>query len=248
MDLAAGGGARSIRWMSGVTLVGRSSSHFTRVARIFALELGVAHELRVVRDILASDAALFGENPALKIPVLLDEHGPLFGAENICRELVRRAEAADAADAADAAPGEGSAGAGRVSAGKGGAGSRRAVVLRGAVADRVVANAEELTLHVMAAEVSLILAKVTGADAPPKVARSIEGSLAWLDAHVDEACAALPPARALSFLEVALHCLVEHLPFREIMTLERYPRLTTFSQAYAGRASARATTFRFDAA
>ena len=29
-----------------IVLVGRSSSHFTRVARIFALELGVPHSFR----------------------------------------------------------------------------------------------------------------------------------------------------------------------------------------------------------
>src|SRR5215467_6864261 len=102
-----------------ITLVGRSSSHFTRTARVFALELGVAHGFRPVLDIGAREAGAFADNPALKVPILVDERGPLFGTENICRELARRS------------------------------GKRDRVVLRGDVEDRLVANAEELTLHAM---------------------------------------------------------------------------------------------------
>jgi len=97
--------------MSDLVLVGRSSSHFTRAARIFALELGVPHAFRPVLDITSLDAATYGGNPALKVPVLLDADGPLVGTENICQELVRRSQ------------------------------TRSMVVLRGDVADRVVANA-----------------------------------------------------------------------------------------------------------
>src|SRR5579859_2021535 len=115
-----------------VVLVGRSSSHFTRTAQIFARELGVPYAFRPVLDITATDAAAYADNPALKVPILVDERGPLFGTENICREIVRRS------------------------------GQRPAVVLRGDVSERVVANAEELTLHVMSNEVTLILAKMAG--------------------------------------------------------------------------------------
>ena len=79
--------------MSELVLVGRSSSHFTRVARMFALELGIDFAVRPVYDLTSLDVTVYGDNPALKIPVLLTETGPLFGAENICRELVRRARA-----------------------------------------------------------------------------------------------------------------------------------------------------------
>jgi glutathione S-transferase len=76
--------------MSELVLVGRSSSHFTRTARIFALELEVAHAFRPVLDMTVLDPDAYGGNPALRVPVLVDERGPLFGSENICRELLRR--------------------------------------------------------------------------------------------------------------------------------------------------------------
>ena len=72
-------------------LVGRSSSSFTRVARIFALELGVEHAFRPVADLTSTDGAAYAGNPALKIPILVDAQGPLFGTENICRVLARGA-------------------------------------------------------------------------------------------------------------------------------------------------------------
>lgn len=206
--------------MNPPVLVGRSSSHFTRIARIFALELGIAHTFRPVLDMTTLDEAVYGGNPALKIPVLVDENGPLFGTENICRELVRRS------------------------------GTTSKVVLRGDVRDRVVANAEELTLHTMSAEVSLIMAKMAGDArlAPAKVSHSIEGCLRWLDENVDVALAALPADRALSFAEVALFCLVTHLPFREVLDVAPFSRLGAFCARFGERASARATEYRFDAA
>jgi glutathione S-transferase len=112
---------------SELVLVGRSSSHFTRTARLFALELGVAHAFRPVLDMTKSDPAAYGDNPALKVPVLVDADGPLYGTENICRALARRS----------------------------GHGAR--VVLCGDAPARVVANAEEMILHAMASEVILIM-------------------------------------------------------------------------------------------
>jgi hypothetical protein len=79
--------------MTDLVLVGRSSSHFTRTARIFALELGVPHTFRPVLDITSTEPANYAGNPALKMPVLVDADGPLFGTENICRELARRSHA-----------------------------------------------------------------------------------------------------------------------------------------------------------
>ena len=96
-------------------LIGRSSSHFTRVARIFAAELGVEHEFQIVRDLTSADVRHYADNPALKIPVLVDAEGPLFGAENICRAFAQRSAA------------------------------RAGVVLRGECASRAVMNAEGAT-------------------------------------------------------------------------------------------------------
>ena len=77
--------------MSDLILVGRSSSHFTRITRMIAMELGVALTFRPLFDLTSLDVREYGDNPALKVPVLVTETGPLYGAENICRELVRRA-------------------------------------------------------------------------------------------------------------------------------------------------------------
>jgi glutathione S-transferase len=204
--------------MSQPVLVGRSSSHFTRIARIFALELGVGHTFQPVFDLTSLDLVVYAGNPALKIPILVDERGPLFGSENVCRELVRRS-------------GRGSS-----------------VVLRGDVHERVVANAEELTLHVMSSEVTLIMAKMAGDAnaAPPKVRRSIENSLGYLDEHLDAVLAALPADRALSFVEVALFCVFTHLPFRQVMDVAPWARLAAFCRRFGERESARGTEYRFD--
>jgi glutathione S-transferase len=206
--------------MNQPVLVGRSSSHFTRVTRIFALELGVPHTFQPVLDLTSLDVSVYAGNPALKIPVLVDERGPLFGSDNVCRELVRRS--------------------GRASS----------VVLRGDVHDRVVANAEELTLHVMSSEVTLIMAKMAGdaSLAPPKAARSIERSLAYLDEHLDAVLEALPAERALSFLEVALFCVFTHLPFRQVMDVAPWEHLGAFCRRFGERESARGTEYRFDGA
>ena len=205
--------------MSGVEIVGRSSSHFTRLVRIFAHELGVEHSFRPVMDLTSLDLAVYAGNPALKIPTLVTGEGHWFGSENICRELARLAD-------------------------------RRAdVVLRGDVADRLVANAEELTLQAMTTEVSFIMAKMSGADrVPPKLLQGLENSLQWLDQHVDETLGRLPPGRALGFLDVSLFCLVTHLPFREVLDPSPYARLIAHRDRFGARKGARQTEYRYDAA
>jgi glutathione S-transferase len=200
-----------------LTLVGRSSSHFTRTARIFALELEVPHEFRPVLDMTKLEPDVYGDNPALKVPVLVDAKGPLFGTENICRELALRS------------------------------GRRDRVVLRGDVSERVVANAEELVLHAMSAEVILILGAMAEVPEAPKVRPGLENALAFLEMNHDAVLAALPPDRVISFYETAVFCVVTHLPFRKVMEVDGYPRLQAFSQSFGARAGAQATPYRFDA-
>jgi glutathione S-transferase len=206
--------------MADLVLVGRSSSHFSRTARIFALELGVPHQFRPVLDMTTTEAVNYADNPALKVPILIDEQGPLFGTENICRELARRS------------------------------GQRPRVVLRGDLSDRIVANAEEMVLHAMSSGVILITAAMPGSDRPPppKVLRSLENSLTFLDESVERVRAALPSGRVLSFYETALFCLVTHLPFRKVMEVDQYLRLQAFCREFEQRPGARATGYRFDAA
>src|SRR5689334_912784 len=76
--------------LSKPVLTGRSSSHFTRIARIFAAELRTDYSFRVVRDLMSSDPADYGGNPALRIPVLQTSRGVWFGALNASRELWRQ--------------------------------------------------------------------------------------------------------------------------------------------------------------
>src|SRR3712207_3283249 len=72
-------------------IIGRSSSHFTRVTRIFAAEMHVDYSFRVVRDLMSSNPEDYGGNPALKIPSLQTPRGVWFGSLNVCRELWRQA-------------------------------------------------------------------------------------------------------------------------------------------------------------
>lgn len=207
-----------------LVLVGRSGSHFTRVARLFAAELGVPLELRVVHDLVSLDAANYGAHPALKIPVLLEGDGRLFGTENICRRLVERA--------------------GRV-------GDPTVALFEHARTEQL-RNAQELLWHAMATQVQLIVG-VRFAKLPTdnvffaKATSGLEGSLAWLDAKLDGVLAELPSPRTVSLFEVGLFCLVEHLRFRTVVSVEPFERLCAFARAYGERPSAQATHYKLDA-
>ncbi|HYP86756.1 MAG TPA: glutathione S-transferase N-terminal domain-containing protein, partial [Polyangiaceae bacterium] len=155
------------------TIVGRSSSHFTRTVRIFALELGVAHSFQVARNLSSLAAADFGDNPALRLPILKDESGVWFGALNICRQLAR----------ASSAPGR--------------------IVWPEQLTTPLLANAQELTVQAMASAVDLIMSRDSVAPTSSFVAKrraSLESSVSWLDQHVDAVLAALPE-RDSSYLE-----------------------------------------------
>jgi glutathione S-transferase len=205
---------------SSLVIVGRSSSHFTRLARLFAHELGVAYRFEPVLDLTSVNRAHYADNPTLRIPILRTESGTLFGAVNICRELSRRSE------------------------------RRLRIVWPEDLGSYVGANAQELTLQAMASEVFIIMAKASGTSGDDrylaKLRVALEGTLEWLEAHVDEALSSLPPARDLSLLEVSLFCLLSHLEFREIAKLTPYTRLSTFRDRFGERVSARETEYRFD--
>lgn len=206
-----------------IRLFGRSSSHFTRVAAIVALELGVPCELVVVPDLASRDPADYGGHPALRVPTLAVGESRVFGAENICRRLVAIA---------------------------GRSGEPRVVLAEHVDAD-LAWSAQELVWHAMSAQVQLVVG-VVFSKLPPdalifaKGAAGLRGALAWLDAHADEVIELLPKPRDTSIFEVSLFCLVEHLGFRPTVPLEPYPRLRAFAASFATRASARATPYRYD--
>lgn len=206
-----------------VTLVGRRGSHFTRVAAMFARELGVPVTRVVVRDLASLDPEAYGGHPALKIPSLRVDGSSLFGTENICRRLVELA---------------------------GRRGDPR-VVLPEDLRSDLHRNAQELVWHAMAAQVQLVVG-VRFSKLPTdnvlfaKGEAGLRGALAWLDAHVDQALAALPADRALSLLEVTLFCLREHLAFRTMVPVAPYARLGEFAARYGERESARETAYGVD--
>ena len=203
------------------TIVGRSSSHFTRITRIFAAEAQVDYAFRPVLDIMSLDPATYAGNPALKLPVLETPEGNWFGALNVCRELVRRSAA------------------------------RRRVVWPEDLEQPLLANAQELALHAMATEVALIMPKVAGQDSggahTAKMTLSLENVLSWLDQNLASVLAALPVERDLSYLETSLFCLVTHLDFREVIPTGPYAALRQFCDEFGTRASAAGTRYCFDA-
>jgi len=201
-------------------LYGRSSSHFTRIARIFAIELELELEFVPIRDLMSTDAADYGDNPALKMPTLETFEGSWFGSLGICRELARNSEL------------------------------NLDIVWPDQLETPLTSNSQEMVLQAMASEVALLMAKATGvpADNPhqAKLARSLLGSLQWLEDNAGAAIASLPPERDLSYLEVSLFCLVEHLDSREVVPTEPYPNLRAFTERFALRSSAKATPYKFD--
>ena len=205
--------------ISNPRIIGRSSSSFTRITRIFACELGVECELRIVRDLRSSNVEDYAGNPALKLPILQAQSGTWFGALNICRALAR------------------------------GSAREPHVVWPEDLREPLLANAQELTLHALATEVTLVMSKLSGVDATlhqAKLHASLLNVLEWLDVNVAGVLAGLPAARQLSYLEVALFCLVTHLEFRDVVPVAPYRELAAFCGSFAERASAQATPYRFD--
>lgn len=201
-------------------LNGRSSSHFTRVTQIFALELGVEYTLQPIFDITSTDSAIFSGNPALKIPTLDRDGTLLFGAENICRKL------------AELAP------------------QPKRIVWPEQLTSDLSRNAHELLMHSMAAQVQLAIGiQVSKLPADnvffTKIQAGFEGALSWLDTHLEAAVGAMPP-HDLSFFEVGLFCLLEHLPFRATLPVAPYPNLLRFTRTFGERDSAKRTAYRFD--
>lgn len=202
-----------------LTLVGRHSSHYTRIVSIYAAELGVACAFEPVFDIGSTDAKLFGENPMLRVPSLATPEGTWFGSLNACRELARRSS------------------------------SELRLVWPEDHATPAAANAQEITTDAMATGVVIVTGRMSGlADDAPSLVKPfarLRGGVAWLEANLDAALATLPEPR-LSFLEVSAFCLLTHLGFRQLLSIDDRPRLTAFCQRFGARPSALATGYYLD--
>ncbi|EYF07819.1 glutathione S-transferase family protein [Chondromyces apiculatus] len=204
-------------------LFGRSSSHFTRITRLFAAEMRVDYTFQVVRDLMSANPADYGGNPALRLPTLHTARGVWFGALNISRALSRLSPRTPQ------------------------------TVWPEDLDAPVLANAQEFVTQAMATEVSLVMAKVAGGSDDNahqvKLRRSLLNMMAWLEDNARPALDALDALRRdrdLSYLEVTLFCLVTHLEFRDVLPLAPYPALNAFCAQFAARPSAEATTYRFD--
>lgn len=202
-----------------LTIVGRSTSHFTRVTRIFAAEARLQLAFQVVPDLRLSAQADYAGNPALRIPILRTPCGEWFGSLNICRELWRRSA------------------------------EKARVVWPEELDEPLLANAQELVLQAMSTEVTLLMSRFFGESDGPHAAKLVQGltnSVEWLERHVDDVLAHLPEQRDLSYLELTLYCLVRHLPFRQALSTDSYERLNAFCREYETRPSVKDTPYRVD--
>jgi glutathione S-transferase len=207
--------------MTSLQIVGRRSSHFTRITRIFAEELGLSYEVVPIYDMTAQDTAIYANNPALKLPILRIGEDVVFGTENICRAMADRAQKSSA------------------------------VVWPEQLRGNVSRNAQELVWHCMTAQVQIVfgtaIAKLPADNLYFEKARlGFAGALEWLDAHVSEALNALPASRQLSMFEASLFCMIEHLHFRKTLPVEQYSNIEAFRNSFASRPSAQRTVYQFD--
>lgn len=203
---------------SSITLVGRSSSHFTRIVRLYAAELGVEHRFEPVYDIQSTDARTF-DNPLLTVPSLRTPEGTWFGSLPAAREIARRSGSPS-----------------------GLVWPEDLTTLVASNAQEVVLSAMNTGVAIVLAR----SAGVANDDALlTKPLARLGGALDWLEANLEAAVASLPERR-LSYLEISAFCFLTHLGFRELGTLAGLPKLGAFSERYGARASAQATPYRFD--
>jgi glutathione S-transferase len=205
--------------MDTVEIIGRTSSHFTRVACIFAEELHVPYRLVPVPDMTVLSAEAYGGNPAMKLPVLRTKGSTLFGAQNICRALAERS------------------------------GGQAQIAWPEDFRDRLSRNAQELVWHGMAAQVQIAfgvgICKLPADNVYfAKAREGFEGTLSWLDKHLGEVQRCLPATRNLSLFEVTLFCLIDHLTFRPTISITPFRNLARFAEEFGNRPSAQNTPYR----
>ena len=201
-------------------IIGRQGSHYTRMARLLAHELGVDYTLQPIYELLSEDPAVFGGNPALKLPALRQGDTVIWGSQNVCRALARSVPGGESRVfwAEDA----------------------RSVLLM---------NAHEIVAHTMAVQVEVVFHEIVSKRATDTASHkrraSLENCLAWLDANLPAIRAELPSDRIRLF-ELALYSVLEHFGFRNPMDLSAAPQLTGFVAEFGQRASAQATPYRED--
>ncbi len=205
-----------------LSLHGRSSSHFTRLVRIVALEVGLDLAFHPVIDLTGLASADYGGHPALKTPMLTIGEDAVFGAENVCRRLALAATSGVSITWTE---------------------QLRWLELR---------NAQELVWQAMATETQLVFGvQLAGLPSDnvyfAKARAGLTATLDWLEARMPRLLRRLP-RRDLSVFEVSLFCLLEHLEFRATSDGAERPNLKRFAEAFRLRPSAVATAYAFDRA
>ena len=203
-----------------IEIIGRQGSHYTRMARLLAHELGVDYTLRPIYDLLSEDPAVFGGNPALKLPALRQNGTVVWGSQNVCRALARSV-----------------------------LGGESRVFWAEDARTPLLMNAHEVMAHTMAVQVEVVFHEVVSKRPPDTASRkrraSLVNCLGWLDANLPAVQAELPAERIRLF-DLGLFAVLEHFGFRNPMDLSAMPQLTGFMAAFGQRASALATPYRVD--
>jgi len=204
-----------------IEIIGREGSHYTRMARLLAHELGLQYTLRPIYDLLSEDPAVFGGNPALKLPALRRDGVVVWGSQNVCRALARSAPGGEAR-----------------------------VFWAEEAHTPLLMNAHEIMAHTMAVQVEVVFHEVVSRRPPDTASRkrraSLVNSLVWLDANLEDIQSGLPAERIRMF-DLGLFAVLEHFAFRHPVDLTAMPRLTGFMAAFGQRASAQAKPYRMDA-
>jgi glutathione S-transferase len=162
-------------------------SHFSRKVRIVLQELGLPCELAHVPDLLSDDPAKFGGNPILRVPVLQDGPTWVIESDAIVRYLLETYDA----------------------------GRDRFSFFGMNVPQR---NALSIVSAIMGAEVELLLSRRSGLVAEHagtyfRRHREVIGrGLAWLEANGPR----FWPEPELSYLDIALLCMWDHLRYNKL--------------------------------
>lgn len=200
-------------------LFGRSGSHFTRLARMVAIEAGVELDFRVIGDIKSLEAEAYGGHPALKLPALVSDEGEVFGTPTICRRIV------------EASP------------------TGFTLTWPEAMSPDLQVAWELLHQAMLSQVQLAFGITVAGLPADHlffvKAAKGLEGAMTWLDARLPGLLRQLPGG--LSLFELALFCQLEHMAFRPTVPTGAWTTLETFRAGVALRPSAVATPLVFDA-
>ena len=200
-------------------LFGRSGSHFTRLARMVAIEAGVELDFLVISDIKSLSAEDYGGHPALKLPALVSDEGEVFGALTICRRIV------------EASP------------------TGFTLTWPEVMSPDLQVAWELLHQAMLSQVQLAFGITVAGLPADHlffiKAATGLEGAMSWLNERLPTLLRQLPEGASL--FELALFCQLEHMAFRPTVLTKGWEALETFRAGVAVRPSAIATPLVFDA-